>query len=276
MTFRLTVLFVALASGAAAADGLPSVASINLCTDQLVLSLADPEQILTLSWLSADSEESMLAESARAFPANYGSAEELLAFAPDVILGGTFTNAFTRRLLADLGYTVVEIAPAASLAQIERNIRQVAAAIGQRVRAERVIEAMRRRASSIADRRPRTRVPAIVIRPGGFTAGAGTLADELLGLAGFRNIAAETGLDRWGSLSMETLIRSRPELVVLTDYRLDESSLANAVFGHPAVASLRQRTRSATIAAKFWACGVPASLASAEILQGSLKAPQPQ
>ena len=42
------------------------VASINLCADQLVLTLADPEQILTVSWLAADPEESLLAEAARA------------------------------------------------------------------------------------------------------------------------------------------------------------------------------------------------------------------
>ena len=46
------------------AQPLPTVASINLCADQLVLALADPEQILTVSWLAADPEESLLADQA--------------------------------------------------------------------------------------------------------------------------------------------------------------------------------------------------------------------
>ena len=75
----------------------------------------------------------MLAGEARAFPLNYGSAEELLGYAPDVVLAGTFTSGFTQRLLAELGLNVVAIEPAASLADVERNLREVGAAIGERL-----------------------------------------------------------------------------------------------------------------------------------------------
>jgi iron complex transport system substrate-binding protein len=78
----------ALATAAAEAPR-PSVASINLCADQLVLTLAEPEQILTVSWLSADPEESLLADAAARYPLNYGSAEELLRFDPDVVVAGS-------------------------------------------------------------------------------------------------------------------------------------------------------------------------------------------
>ena len=52
---------LAAVSAAGAAEPLPKVASINLCADQHVLALADPEQVLTVSWLAADPEESLLA-----------------------------------------------------------------------------------------------------------------------------------------------------------------------------------------------------------------------
>ena len=58
-------------------------------------------------------------------------------------------------------------------------------------------------------------------------------------LAGVRNVAAEQGLDRWGSLSMETLLRSAPELIVLTGYRASQPSLANVVLEHPALRRVR-------------------------------------
>src|SRR5690606_6552104 len=60
-----------LAQRQGSARTLPTVASINLCTDQLVLHVADPEQILTLSWLSSDPEESTLADAAARYPQNY-------------------------------------------------------------------------------------------------------------------------------------------------------------------------------------------------------------
>ena len=90
-------------SAAAAAEPLPKVASINLCADQHVLALADPEQILTVSWLAADPEESLLAAEAQRHVLNYGTAEEILKFAPDVVLAGTYTSPFTRTMLRRLG-----------------------------------------------------------------------------------------------------------------------------------------------------------------------------
>lgn len=242
---------------------LPSVASINLCADQLVLTLADPRQVVTVSWLAADAEESLLAAQAASYPLNYGTAEELLSFAPDVVIAGAYTSFAARRLLSELGYLVVAIEPAATIEDIERNLRIVADAIGRPSAADRAIDAMRR---LLVDPMPRlTPVPAIVVRPGGFTVGPGSLADEIMQLAGLSNVAAEQALDRWGSLSVETLLRSAPELLIITRYRDSEASLANAFLDHPALRRLPAAVT--TVAAKYWACGIPASLESLSSLR---------
>jgi iron complex transport system substrate-binding protein len=264
-------LLSASASALVAFDGvaasLPTVASINLCADQHVLALADPEQILTVSWLAADASESMLAATARNHAHNYGTAEELLALAPDVVIAGTYTSPFSRSLLQRVGYRVVELEPENSIADIERNVRMVASAIGQAARGEQHIAALRADVDAIAAGRPEHRLRTVVVRAGGFTVGAQSLAHELIVLSGMRNVAAEQGLDRWGSLSMETLLRSAPELIVLTDYRPDEPSLANAVLEHPALAKLAAARTSVAVPAALWACGLPRSLESAALLQ---------
>ena len=86
-------------------------------------------------------------------------------------------------------------------------------------------------------------------------------------LAGVRNVAAEQGLDRWGSLSMETLLRAAPELIVLTGYRAAQPSLANTVLAHPALRRVRETRPTVTVRAPYWACGLPQSLESAAVLQ---------
>jgi iron complex transport system substrate-binding protein len=254
----------------AAAAQLPTVASINLCADQHVLALADAGQILTVSWLAADADESLYARAARHHELNYGTAEELLAFAPDVVVAGTYTSPFTRTLLRRIGYSVIEIEPESSVADIERNVRLVASAVGQPARGERMIAALRAEVGAIAARRPARSLATVVVRAGGFTVGAGSLAHELMTLAGVRNVAAEQGLDRWGSLSMEALLRSSPELIVLTDYRTGEPSLANAVLEHPALARLTAANAAVTVPAALWACGLPRSLESARLLQDAV------
>jgi iron complex transport system substrate-binding protein len=249
------------------AASLPSVASINLCADELVLTIAAPEQIATVSWLSADPEESLLADEAARYPLNYGSAEELLRFRPDVVIASAYTNAFTRTLLARLGYRIVELAPESSVAEIEANVRRVADAIGRAERGAAIVADMEARLRDLASRRPARSLPAVVIEPGSFTVGEHWLANELMTLAGLRNVAAEQGLDRWGSLSMETLLTSAPELIVLTGYRSSQPSLANAVLEHPALVSLRARERTALVSGSYWSCGLPQSLDAIELLQ---------
>ena len=260
-------LLLLIASAGARAAPLPSVASINLCADQLVLTVAAPEQVLTVSWLSADPEESLLAAQAARYPLNYGSAEELLRFKPDVVIAGAYTNAFTRALLARLGYKVIELEPEESVADIARNLRVVAAAIGREERGNALAAELHAREQQIAAARPAHSPATVVVRPGGFTVGEHSLADELMKLAGVRNVAAEQGLDRWGSLSMETLLASRPELIVLTGYRASQPSLANAVLEHPALRLVRGERRTATVPAPYWDCGLPQSLDAAAMLQ---------
>jgi len=264
------LLFGALAAaaiGGAEAAVLPKVASINLCADQHLLALADPEQILTVSWLAADPEESLLAPAAAHHTLNYGTAEELLKFAPDVVLAGTYTSPFTRTMLRRVGFRVVELEPEESIADIERNVRIVAELVGQVARGEELVAKLHDNIRAIEANAPAHRVGAVIVRPGGFTVGAGSLADELLRLAGFSNVAAEQGLDRWGSLSMEALLRSSPELVVLTGYRSNQPSLANAVLEHPALAALGATQRTVTVHTALWACGLPRSIEAAALLQ---------
>jgi len=246
---------------------LPRVASINLCADQHLLALADAAQILTVSWLAADPEESLLAKEAQRHTLNYGTAEELLQFAPDVVLAGTYTSPFTRTMLRRLGYSVVELEPEASIADIERNVRLVAQVVAQVERGEQLVAKLRADVHAIETNRPAHKLATVIVRPGGFTVGADSLANDLLTLAGLSNVAAERGLDRWGSLSMEALLRSAPELIVLTGYRSTQPSLANAVLEHPALSSLGTTHRTVTVPTALWACGLPASVEAAALLQ---------
>lgn len=257
------------AAARAGADTLPRVVSTNLCTDQLVLSLADASQIVSVSWLAADPHESVMPAAAARYPLNYGTAEELLRLKPDVVIGGVYTRAFTLGLLARLGLEVVSLEPAESLADIERSVETIGAAIGQHERAAALVARMRGEARAIAARAPAVRPAAMVVRPGGYTVGAGSLAHELMRLAGLDNLAADQGLDRWGSLSIESLLTSRPDLLVLIDYHGASPSLANAVLRHPALRRLEQRVPSVRIDAARLGCGLPQSLEAARALQAA-------
>ena len=68
----LQALLLALCAGlpmAVGAGALPTLMSTNICADTLALSLAAPQQILSLSRQSQDAQRFSLAAQARQFPA---------------------------------------------------------------------------------------------------------------------------------------------------------------------------------------------------------------
>ncbi|MGD8808867.1 MAG: ABC transporter substrate-binding protein [Gammaproteobacteria bacterium] len=247
------------------AHAAPSVVSINLCTDQLVLNVAAADQILSLSWLAMDPDESMLPDEAQMYAPNYGTAEEVIRFGPDVVVAGAYTNVYTRALLSRLGFEVLEVDTARSVEDVAVNLMRIGAAIDRVAAARQTVEAMRRRVAAYSQV-PRRTVEAVVIRPGGFTIERDSLARDLLALAGIHDIPSEMQLDEWGSLSVETVLRADPDVLILAEYKLGTASLANAWLQHPAIAKMSLNRPTARLPVRYWACGTPQSLESIEAL----------
>jgi iron complex transport system substrate-binding protein len=239
------------------------VVSINLCTDQILLLLADRGQIASISWLGADPEESAYAALGQGLPVNHGQVEQVLPLQPDLVLAGSYTAPFTVALLQRLGHRVLVLPPADTLDALEGHLRTVAAALGQTARGEALIADMRARREALRAAAPDPPVPALIVRAGGFTSGSG-LTHELMELAGLRNVATELGLDRWGSLSVETLLRTQPRVLIIPSYRPHQASLANATLEHPALRHFSADRLVVAPRSAWLGCETPAMLDAAE------------
>src|SRR6056300_563463 len=78
--FRLISLCMAALMVTSATDAQTTplrVVSMNLCTDQLAMMLADEGQLISVSDIATDPNMSPMAEAARAYPINHGQAEEI-------------------------------------------------------------------------------------------------------------------------------------------------------------------------------------------------------
>ena len=79
---RLILTAVALLSaiahlGATDTPGKPGrIVSLNMCVDELILRLAQPQNIASVTWLSRDPKNSNVAELGAGVPFNHGLAEE--------------------------------------------------------------------------------------------------------------------------------------------------------------------------------------------------------
>lgn len=254
----LVALVLALWAGAALADPPARVVSMNLCTDQLLMLLGAPDQIVALSHIAQDGRVSPMAEDAARYPVNHGQGEEIFALSPDLVLAGTYSSRFVVNLLRGLGIRVEELPITNSLDEIPGQIRQVGDWLGRGDKAEALVARFEADLAALrADLRQRPR--AVLHYANNYTSGDKTLAHQVLLAAGFTNAATEAGIQFGGTLPMERLILLAPDLVISGE-AYPGASRAEEVLHHPAMAVFKDRHAKGAIADADWVCGTPAIL----------------
>ena len=249
-------LVLVIAAALAPARAAPQrVVSLHLCTDQLVLGLADRGQIASLSRYATDPMRSRMAEAARGLKRNLGTAEEVIEMRADLVLSVAPAAAATVAALTRLGYRVIDLPLAQDFDSIRRQTRQIAAALGHPDRGAALIAAMDRRLAAAHSDVRGPRPVAAIWQPGGFTSGPGSLENAVLVAAGFDNLAARLGLGALGRLPLERLVLAAPDLVV--NWMGDESapSLARDSFHHPALRRAGHGAPVVTLPPALWTCG---------------------
>ena len=246
----LTLLILALAASVASASDLPKVVSVNVCSDQYVLLLADPSQILSLSSLSKDPKSSAMAKQAAEFAQNNGRAEAIAIQQPDLVIAHQFTDPALLNMLQEIEIDVLQIPTLTALADIPAQVRFVGKALGRDGIAEdiaRSFEAELNAYSPVSGIAPL----AAFFYPNGYALGAGTLSHEILTKGGARNLSAELGLQGGGRLSLEQVVLHAPDLLISSP-SYGGFSRSEEMTTHPALADV-----PVVHSTPDWVCGTP-------------------
>ncbi len=254
----LTACVIGASVGSPAVAGAPRrVVSINLCTDQLALALAAPDQIVAVSRLSLDPNLSDVVDTARTLPVTDGSAEEVVPFAPDLVLAGAYTSRATVSILRRLGHRVEEFAPPRDFADIRAAIVRMGELLDRRERAAAMVAAFDRAIADLRASASGGSAPlAVVYHVGQRAEGRGTIAHDILVAAGWRNLAAELGIEETGALPLEVVLMHRPDVVLVGAAEAGWSTPAQQNLAHPAVrAAFAEGTRLAVLPDRWIVCG---------------------
>jgi len=232
------------------------VMSLNACTDQLVLLIASPERIRSVSYLAARSAATaQIRQLAQKTPVNHGLAEEILAEAPDLVIAGPYTSLPAQQLARRSGVRVLDVDAAHSVADIRRITRQVAGALGEPARGEALIRRMDAQLAVLDRTRPARPIRAIGWNGAGRVPGKQSLFDAVLTAAGGVNLGAGRGAFEQ-NLDLEQLLalRPRPDLLLYTAADQTAPTLETAAVQHPI---LRQTYGGRRLAVPDYACGTP-------------------
>jgi len=237
----------------------PRVVSINLCADQLVLELAAAEQIVSLTNLSHNPSASVHFKAARNYPTNKGTVEEVIRLAPDLVIAGQFTNPHTLNLLRNVGLRVEILPIANSIDALFANLSQVSLWLEQPLKGEAIIATLKERLNALPksiDSRPR----AAVYDPNGYTVGKSSLRGEILDKAGWHNVASDKGIESYGSLSLETMVTLRPDVLISSPYSAGTWSRAQAMNEHPVLHITGVGAEIINVPSSHTICGGPWTL----------------
>lgn len=255
-----SILLAAAMSSASSQAGPPSnIVSINLCADELLIALADPDQIAALSPYATDPDLSFMAKEAAKFRHDAAAAETVVDIGPDLVLAGRFTKLATRNMLTRLGYTVVPLDAARSIDQSISQIRQVAGLVGHSDRGEALVDeikAARQRALEAASRLAASPTAAGYQRRGYIT-GAETLIGELLSIVGLAHeggtLAGQTGK----FVPLERLVHIRPDYLVVASPDKRPEDQGTALLAHPALTTLYPPDRRIVLPDVLTVCAGP-------------------
>jgi len=250
----LLAMFAGLSAPASAA-GLPRIASMNVCTDQLLLPLADPAQILGLSRYARDAWESWAAGDARRYASLSGGAEDVLVLKPDVVVASLFDKRSTRELLKAQGLRVVEFSVPRNLDEVKAQIRQMGELAGHPDRAAaqiaRLDAAMARARQTVSEKH----ISVLPLSRRGWVSGRGSLISALLTETGLFNAAEALGIGAGGFASLEQIVQARPDFLLVSEAGDRAEDEGRAFLLHPALERLYPPSKRIVIPERLTVCG---------------------
>jgi iron complex transport system substrate-binding protein len=254
MVAALAVFGAAPFASAPAAD-LPRIASMNVCTDQLLIALADPAQIVGLSRYSRDAWQSFAADEARRYRILSGGAEDILVLRPDIVVASLFDKRSTRELLKANGLHLAELAVPRNLDEVKTQIRAMGDLAGHADRAmaeiARLDAAIARARGVVADKHYRV----LPLSRRGWVSGSDSMVSSLLTETGLYNAAGNLGISFGGYASLEAIVNLKPDFILVSDGGDRAEDDGRAFLLHPALEWFYPPAKRIVIPETLTVCG---------------------
>lgn len=235
---------------------------MNPCVDAVLKDVAAPGQIAAISIYSHDPRATSVSlDWAMRYPATNGSAEDVIAARPDLVIAGPHVAIQTIAALKRLGIPLMQVTVPETVAENKAQIAEIAARIG-RTDAGAALN-LRIDAALVQSSWTGKAAPALIWQGSGLVPGKGTLADELLAHAGFRNVSSELGLRKWDILPLEGLFLNPPKVLLAgrADMGAGDGD-ANRMLSHPALRKAGAQFRIENYPSGLLHCGGPVILRS--------------
>ncbi|UZK67547.1 ABC transporter substrate-binding protein [Sphingomonas sp. M1-B02] len=244
---------------AACADQPPrggGIVSTNPCADAMLVELVPHDRIASISHYSADpAATSIDLALARRFRTNAGTAEEIIAMRPDLVVASAFTSPSTREAFARAGMKTLYLDSPVTIDASKKQVRELAAAVGAIAAGQAMIARIDHALAATSPSGPQ--VPALLWIGGNLVSGGGTLLHEMMVKAGFSDHAAHYGLQNTGYLPIEHVLIDPPRVMLVPDAAGRDADSRAAQMRAWAIARSNAKVHQAHFPRSLANCGGP-------------------
>lgn len=260
---RAALLSIAFAFALASCAAAPSqsrgggIVSLNPCADAMLVRLVPPDRVAAISHYSADPAASSISPQVAArYRHTRGTAEEVIAMRPDIVLAHSFVSPSVRAALDRAGVKTIYLGTPNTVEDSKAQVAEVAALVGAED-AGRALNAEIDRAVATASDYRGAPIPALLWISGNLVSGGGTLLDDMMVRAGFSDQAAYYGLQFTGYLPMERVIVDPPRVMLVPDEQGRDRSSRAAMLRARALAHVPGKVVQAPFPRRLVNCGGP-------------------
>lgn len=226
-----------------------AIASFANAIDEMLFDLVGTRRVALITDLSADPRYGFASDRAAAFPPerridySYGAAERIVSLHPDLVVTTPWTDASTLSQIERQGIPVLRLDGFESIAEIEASLRLLGQATGEEARSEAMAREMEtglaRVARAVAGR---PAAPVLIASYAGadlWTAGTGTIVDEIIRRAGGENVAAtRAGIRGHEPLTMERMLAIQPRHLIVSSPIADVDQVRRSIADRPGAAQV--------------------------------------
>ncbi len=265
----LLLIFLGVTTTSAFAAG---VMSVNQCVDQMLGYLA-PQKLASVTWLSHESRSIAIAPSLLKVPANHAEIEEVLRLQPDLVIGGQYGAPGLKALILKFGLNWRELPLPTDFTSLYGNWNTLGRWLAAEDVARQIVGRLQSGLQSVQQQLAPLKVRTVLINANGWIAGANNFQDAFLQALGLRNLAAESGIQGWGQISLEQLVHWQPDLIIVPESHYGGQARATQWLEHPVLAHIHGRYPLLKVDAEWLSCGTPELLRAAEMIRQHIAAP---
>lgn len=232
------------------------IVSTNPCADAMLVGLVPHDRIASISHYSQDpGATSIPLDLANRFRSTRGTAEEVVAMRPDLVIASSFTPPATRAAYARAGLKTLYLDSPVTIDASKAQVTALAAALGAVDKGRAMNARIDHAVAAAAGNGPP--VPALVWIGGNLVSGEGNLLDEMLRRAGFANQAAHYGLQFTGYLPAERIVADPPRVMLVPDGEGRDAASRAAELRRRVLAHVPGRVTQAAFPRNLVNCGGP-------------------